>query len=88
MNTTWLTAAQAAEHADRARQTLTAGAAHIRPATIRQWARRGHLTRTGLDENGHPLYTLADVARAEVATRSRALRLVGIPEADTPPSRM
>ncbi|THA78399.1 MerR family transcriptional regulator [Streptomyces sp. A0642] len=86
MTTTWLTAAEAAAHADRARQTLTAGAAHIKPATIRQWASRGHLQRTGLTERGHPLYSLADVARAEVATRSRALRLAGIPEALTTPT--
>ncbi|MFD6421721.1 MerR family transcriptional regulator [Streptomyces sp. NPDC060198] len=76
-----LTAAQAAAHADRARQTLTAGAAHIRPATIRQWAARGHLTATGLADDGRTrTYRLADVARAELATRARALRLVGIPE--------
>ncbi|MFJ2701868.1 MerR family transcriptional regulator [Streptomyces sp. NPDC087428] len=80
MDTTWLTTTEAAAHADRARQALTAGTAHIQPATVRQWARRGHLQPTGLTERGHPLYTLADVARAEVATRGRALRLHGIPE--------
>ncbi|MFF7365830.1 MerR family transcriptional regulator [Streptomyces sp. NPDC008125] len=74
-----LTAAEAAAHADRARQALTAGAAHIQPATIRQWAARGHLTATGLAEDGRTrTYRLADVARAEVATRARALRLIGM----------
>lgn len=87
MTTTWLTTAEAAAHADRARQALTAGTAHIQPATIRQWARRGHLQPTGLTERGRPLYALADVARAEVATRGRALRLVGLPEALTVPTR-
>ncbi|MEU0309767.1 MerR family transcriptional regulator [Streptomyces cyaneofuscatus] len=80
MDTDLLTTAQAAAHAHRARQALSAGAAAIRPTTIRGWASRGHLPRTGLTENGHPLYALADVARAELATRGRALRLVGIPE--------
>jgi hypothetical protein len=80
MDTHLLTTAQAAAHADRARQFLSAGAAHIRPCTIRQWASRGRLHRAGLTEAGHPLYRLADVATAERDTRGRALRLVGIPE--------
>ncbi|MFJ8883621.1 MerR family transcriptional regulator [Streptomyces sp. NPDC102402] len=80
MDTDLLTTAQAAAHADRARQLLSAGAAHVRPTTIRDWASRGRLERAGLTEAGHPLYRLADVARAELATRSRALRLVGMPE--------
>jgi DNA-binding transcriptional MerR regulator len=80
MATTWLTTAEAATHADRARQLITAGAARIRPATIRQWVTRGHLKAAGLDDEDRPLYRLADVARAELATRARALRLVGIPE--------
>ncbi|MET9952376.1 MerR family transcriptional regulator [Streptomyces sp. NPDC006339] len=72
------TAAEAAEHATRWRRIMSAGAAAVTPATIRSWASRGHLTPTGLDERGHPLYAHADVARAEAATRARALRLVGI----------
>ncbi|MFJ8844330.1 MerR family transcriptional regulator [Streptomyces cyaneofuscatus] len=80
MTTDLLTTAQAAAHAHRARQLLSAGAAAIQPATIRGWASRGHLPRTGLTKAGHPLYALADVARAELATRGRALRLVGISE--------
>lgn len=82
-----LTTAEAARHADRARQALTAGAAHIKPATIRQWASRGHLTAHGLTENGHATYRLADVARAEHATRRRALRLVGITQPGPSTSR-
>lgn len=78
--TTWLTATQAADHADRCRQAISGHAAHIQPATIRQWTSRGHLTATGLADDGRThLYTLADVARAERTTRARALRLVGIP---------
>lgn len=72
-----LTAAQAAQHADRARQFVSAGAAHITPATIRSWAHRGHLTANGLAEDGRSrTYRLGDVARAELKTRARALRHV------------
>lgn len=83
MDTELLTTAQAAAHADRARQILSAGTAVICPATVRSWAKRGRLPRAGLTPDGRPLYRLADVARAELATRGRALRLVGIPEALT-----
>jgi DNA-binding transcriptional MerR regulator len=86
MDTELLTTAQAAAHADRARQILSAGTAVICPATVRSWAKRGHLQPRGLTERGHPLYALADVARAEVATRARALRLLGIPEVLTSPT--
>jgi DNA-binding transcriptional MerR regulator len=72
------TTAQAAEHATRWRRLVSAGAAAVTPATIRKWASRGHLAPCGLDDHGHPLYALPDLARAEKATRSRALRLVGI----------
>ncbi|MFG2899539.1 MerR family transcriptional regulator [Streptomyces zaomyceticus] len=77
---TLYTATEAAEHATRWRRLLSAGAAAVTPAAVRQWARRGHLAPTGLDDHGRPLYAHVDVARAELATRSRALRLVGIPE--------
>ena len=73
-----LTTAEASELATRWRQTMSAGAAAVTPATIRQWNRRGHLQPAGLDDRGRPLYALADLARAEHATRGRALRLVGI----------
>ena len=72
------TSSQAAELATTWRRTITAGTAAVTPATIRQWASRGHLTPAGLDAHGRPLYALADLARAEKATRNRALRLVGI----------
>lgn len=74
----WLTTRQAAEHADQARQLLSAGTAHITPGTIRQWASRGHLTGVSLGPRRPALYLLADVAKAELTTRDRALRLVGI----------
>lgn len=77
-------AAQAADQATKWRQYLSGKAATVTPATIRKWASRGHLTRSGLDDQGHPLYALADIARAEKATRARALRLV---EAGTTSSR-
>ncbi len=76
--TVWLTAHQAAQHATQARRALSAGAAEVTVTTVYSWAQRGHLTHTGMDDDGHRLYTLADVARAERATRARALRLVGI----------
>ncbi len=78
MGTTWLTAADAAAHATRARRLLSAGSAAVTVRTIRSWVARGHLTPTGLDPHGHQLFRLADVARAEHTTRGRALRLVGI----------
>jgi DNA-binding transcriptional MerR regulator len=74
------TTAQAAEQATQWRRLLSAGAAEVTPITIRSWAFRGHLQPCGLDEHGHPLYSDTGLARAELATRSRALRLVGIPE--------
>lgn len=82
---TLLTGHQAAAHADRARKLMTVGhpAADrlptIKPAAIWQWVRRGHLEPAGIAEDGRHLYRLGDVARAEQATRARALRLVGIP---------
>ncbi|WP_381797269.1 MerR family transcriptional regulator [Streptomyces niveus] len=77
---TLYTAPEAAELATRWRRLMSAGAAEVKPATIRQWASRGHLTPVGLDNRDHPLYALPDLARAELATRGRALRLAGIPE--------
>lgn len=78
--TTWLTAQQAATHATQGRRQLSAGAAAVTERTIRSWVARGHLSAAGLDGDGHQLFRLADVARAELATRARALRLVGVPE--------
>lgn len=73
-----LTAPQAAALATGWRRLLSAGAAEVSPAAIRQWASRGHLARAGLTERGWPLYRRADVARAELATRTHALRIAGV----------
>lgn len=70
--------AQAAELATRWRHMLSANAARVTRPAICNWVTRGHLTPAGLDDRGRPLYDLADLARAERATRPRALRLVGI----------
>lgn len=75
---TWLTAQQAADHVNAARRLLSAGYAGCSERTIRSWVARQHLAPTGLDADGRQLFALADVARAERATRARALRLVGI----------
>lgn len=77
---TWLTAEQAAAHATQARQLLSAGTAEVTERTIRSWVARGHLKARGRGPDRRQLFTLADVAQAELATRARALRLVGIPE--------
>jgi DNA-binding transcriptional MerR regulator len=71
-----LTTTQAAALATTWRRLVSAGAAAVTTATIRSWAHRGHLTACGLDERGHPLYDRSALARAERATRARALRLV------------
>ncbi|MDN3021554.1 MerR family transcriptional regulator [Streptomyces sp. S.PB5] len=70
--------AQAAELATAWRRTVSATAAAVTRPAICNWRARGHLPVAGLDEHGRPLYALADLARAEHATRPRALRLVGI----------
>ncbi|WP_435252049.1 MerR family transcriptional regulator [Streptomyces tendae] len=72
------TGAQAAELATRWRRSLSADAAHVSRPAICNWVTRGHLQAAGLDARGRPLYALVDLARAERATRPRALRLVGI----------
>lgn len=76
------TTPEAARLATGWRRSLTAGASTVRPGTIRSWAARGHLEPRGLTEAGHPLYALADLAAAELATRARALRLAGISGCD------
>lgn len=83
--TTWLTAHQAAAHVTRARAALAAGSCSVR--TIRSWVARGYLTPTGISARGHQLFTLADVARAEQATRARTLRPVGTGQAKTTPAQ-
>ncbi|WP_432193794.1 MerR family transcriptional regulator [Streptomyces sp. bgisy027] len=72
------TATQAAELATTWRRLVSAGAAAVTPATIRQWRSRGHLTPHGIDDHRRTLYTRTDIAHAEQVTRARALRLVGI----------
>lgn len=67
---------QAAALATTWRRNLTADAAAVSRSAICKWVTRGHLTPAGLDDHDRPLYALADLARAEQATRSRALRLV------------
>lgn len=78
------TTTEAAALATTWRHHLTAGAATVTPAAVRQWAARGHLPRAGLDPRGRPLYRHADLARAEAATRPRALRHVGITPGPSP----
>ncbi|MET7982538.1 MerR family transcriptional regulator [Streptomyces sp. NPDC005281] len=68
--------AQAADLATQWRRTISATAAAVTRPAICNWVARGHLTAAGLDDHGRPLYALADLARAERATRGRALRLV------------
>jgi len=53
-------------------------AATIKPSAVRTWVNRGHLKHASTNNHGHPLYAHGDLARAELATRARALRLVGI----------
>ncbi|WP_369279653.1 MerR family transcriptional regulator [Streptomyces bobili] len=72
------TGTQAAALATRWRRTLSADAAAVSLSAICHWVRRGHLAPAGRDHQGRPLYALPDIAKAEKATRSRALRLVGI----------
>jgi len=70
--------AEAAALATQWRRLLSANAARVTRPAICNWVNRGHLRIAGLDEHDRPLYALADIARAEKATRPRALRLVGI----------
>jgi hypothetical protein len=69
--------AQAAALATQWRRMISATAAAVTRPAICNWRARGHLPVAGLDDHGRPLYALADLARAEKATRDRALRLVG-----------
>lgn len=69
---------EAAALATRWRRSVSADAAAVTRSAICKWVTRGHLAPAGLDEHDRPLYDLEGLARAEKATRSRALRLVGI----------
>ncbi|MFM9473971.1 MerR family transcriptional regulator [Streptomyces scabiei] len=75
---------QAAQMATQWRRTVSANAAAVTRSAVSNWVTRGHLKPAGLDEHNRPLYALPDLARAELATRSRALRLVGIGTPDQP----
>lgn len=44
--------------------------------TVYSWVRRGHLKVTGLDHRGRKLFRHLDVAQAELATRTRAGRVL------------
>ncbi|MFI6494750.1 MerR family transcriptional regulator [Streptomyces sp. NPDC050564] len=44
--------------------------------TVYSWERRGHLTVGGLDHRGQKLFRHLDVARAEMATRAKAQRVL------------
>ena len=58
--------------------------AHVQPATIRQWARRGHLEPVRRPDGevarhpdtGETMFRLLDVAKAEHSTRRRARRIL------------
>jgi hypothetical protein len=41
----------------------------IKPELIRQWARRGKLTRRGADDHGRTLYDLAEAYRVQAEMR-------------------
>lgn len=49
---------------------MAAEAARVKPATIRQWAKRGKLTKRGV-ERGRVLYDLDEVYTCERDTRRR-----------------
>lgn len=51
--------------------TDAARIAGVAAATIRSWKHRGLIEPSGLDDKGRPLYRLADIAKAERATRRR-----------------
>jgi excisionase family DNA binding protein len=61
---TWLTIREASD--------LTG----VSPQTVYSWIRRGHLKVEGLDHRGQKLLRHLDVARAELATRSKAKRVL------------
>ncbi|MEU7366625.1 helix-turn-helix domain-containing protein [Streptomyces hygroscopicus] len=60
----WLTVREAAE--------LTG----VDVQTVYSWVRRGHLKVEGLDHRGQKLFRHLDVARAEMATRAKAKRVL------------
>jgi len=59
--------------------TEAAGECGVSISTISNWAARGHLKASGLDERGRPLYKRVDVLRAERDVRRRAIGRNRIP---------
>ncbi len=51
--------------------TEAAGIAGVTVQAISNWKARGLIDPAGLDERGRTLYRLADIAKAERATRNR-----------------
>lgn len=47
---------------------------NVSTSTIYVWVNRGTLTPSGINANGHKVYRLLDVAKAERATRDKARR--------------
>lgn len=80
-DTDLLTGTQAAQLANTWRHIASGGrAATVGLTAISNWTARGHLKAAGLTPQGRKLYRTADLARAERATRSHALRLLARPE--------
>jgi DNA-binding transcriptional MerR regulator len=50
----------------------------VKPATIRKWVQRGHLTARGLDEKNRPLYHPDDVIAAEAKVRQNGIAASGV----------
>lgn len=48
----------------------------VKETTIWGWVNRGHLTKAGIAEDGRSLYDPVAVARAELATRKHARRVI------------
>ncbi|WP_432589952.1 MerR family transcriptional regulator [Streptomyces sp. HD1123-B1] len=87
MSGTLYNGTEAAALATTWRRTISANAAAVSRSAICNWVTRGHLRIAGLDHRGRPLYDHGGLARAERATRLRALRLVEpSDEAPSPPA--
>jgi len=50
----------------------------VKPATVRDWRRKGWLEPQGLDERGWPLHTPTAIRAAERIARENGLRTSGI----------
>jgi hypothetical protein len=47
----------------------------VSPSTFRVWRYRGHVTPTGLDERGRPLYSREEARAGERRVRENGLRV-------------